>query len=129
MTLAVVPGYIPGHSGQEMYMYPLLGRFLQHRLLYVPARADGSAERGEGVPVDGAAWLAGLATEGVDAVVGLPGDSPELAWVRAHPELFRVQVEGKRGYSWLATVDRTALAAAVAGGGVRDGARLPVAAP
>jgi hypothetical protein len=117
LRVAVVPGLIPAHTGQEMYLYPLLGRHLQHRLVYVPTRADGSADRGGGVRPDVGVWLAGLVRGEIDAVVGLPGDSPELAWARARPDLFREQAEGKRGYGWLATVDRAAVVAVLAKGG------------
>jgi hypothetical protein len=81
--------------GHNWYRYPLLGRRLQNRVLYVPVTADGSVidyrlrERlAHRASLD--AWLRRLVDRRVDVVVSLaPRSTIEDFWMRKLPELFR----------------------------------------
>jgi hypothetical protein len=80
-----------GHNG---YLYPLLGRRLQNQLLYVTPTRDGSRlasnqpHLADAARLDPEAWINRLARLGVDHVVALPPEPPELAWMLARPRQF-----------------------------------------
>ena len=89
--------------GQSTYLYPLMGARLQNRLEYVPVTRDGEVidyrERERLVAaLDPDRWYARLVAGGYDALVVLPPVvTPELAYVRAHPDRFEPLAEGDRG--------------------------------
>lgn|GEM_PF-2930238 len=79
--------------GHHWYFYPLMGRSLQNRVIYVPPE-----------PPDLAAWKAGLDRAAVTHVFvqlnpTLPLDNParepaELGWLRARPDAFKLVDQG-----------------------------------
>ena len=81
--------------GHNWYRYPLLGRRLQNRVLYVPVTADGSViayrlreTLARRASLD--AWLRRLVARRVDAVASLaPRSTIEDFWMRKLPELFQ----------------------------------------
>lgn len=93
LRLAVTAGW--DGRGHNWYRYPLLGRRLQNRVLYVPVTASGElvAYRDADRPAEAAsvdAWLSRLLAARIDAVVSLaPRWTVEDAWARSAPELFR----------------------------------------
>ncbi|HPD17678.1 MAG TPA: glycosyltransferase family 39 protein [Planctomycetota bacterium] len=79
--------------GHHWYFYPLMGRRLQNRVVYVPPEPGGPA-----------AWKAGLDQAGVTHVFvqlnpALPPGDParepaEMAWIRARPDDFTLLDQG-----------------------------------
>jgi hypothetical protein len=93
LRVAVTAGW--DGRGHNWYRYPLLGRRLQNRVLFVPVTASGEPiDHREAERRAGAAsfrhWLTRLVAARVDVVVSLaPRWTVEDAWMRAVPELFR----------------------------------------
>jgi len=93
LRLAVTAGW--DGRGHHWHRYPLLGRRLQNRVLFVPVTAGGEVidHREAGRRAAAASfprWLARLVEQRVDVVVSLaPRWTVEDAWVRSAPELFR----------------------------------------
>lgn len=93
LRLAVTAGW--DGRGHHWHRYPLLGRRLQNRVLYVPVTAGGEViDYRDADRLAAAAsfrtWLARLDAARVDVVVSLaPRWTVEDAWARAAPELFR----------------------------------------
>jgi hypothetical protein len=91
--LAVTAGW--DGRGHHWHRYPLLGRRLQNRVLFVAVTADGEViDHREAARRAAAAsfrhWLARLVEQRVDVVVSLaPRWTVEDAWARSAPELFR----------------------------------------
>lgn len=85
LTIAAASGWdVPGH---HWLLYPLFGRRLQNRVVYVPPKASG--ERGTYVQnlveqaADGPIWLQRLHDKGVDVMFAVEPWPPELIWVAA----------------------------------------------
>lgn len=92
-TIAVAFGE-PRIPGITCFLYPLLGRRLQNRIVYIPPTRSGRiidyqllGELGE--ELDERAWLARLDASGADHLLISVPLTPEMAWVRAHPERFQ----------------------------------------
>ena len=107
--LAVSAGWANGRW--NWFLYPLLGSRLQNALVYVPITSDGEvidyrlAAEVE-ARKDFTSWLRRLVEEEIDYVVALAPAPPELAWLRAHPEIFRDAISAPRGGSEAYRVDR-----------------------
>jgi hypothetical protein len=93
----------PRIPGISCYPYPLLGRRLQNRIVYVPPTrsgriADYELLAGSGEELDERAWLERLDASGADHLVISVPWTPEMAWVMAHPERFQSagEAEGLR---------------------------------
>jgi hypothetical protein len=90
--LAVTAGW--ERVGHNWYQYPLLGRRLNNRVLYVPVARDGSVidhRQSEEIErrADFTTWLGRLVDENVDVVVSLaPRSTIEEKWMAAAPHLF-----------------------------------------
>jgi hypothetical protein len=108
--IAVTSG--PWVMADNWFAYPFLGRRLQNEVLYVPVSRDGvmrhfgSQEVNEAYlrAADFSAWLARLRQAGVTEVMSFSPPSVELAWMEAHPEVFR-RVIGDAGDWGLFTSD------------------------
>jgi len=84
----------PRIPGITCFLYPLMGRRLQNRIVYVPPTRSGHivdyqllGDQGE--ELDEAAWFARLGACGADHLLISAPLTPEMAWVRTHPERFR----------------------------------------
>lgn len=108
-------------SGQTVYLYPAMGRRLQHELIYVPICRNGAAIHLMFRPLgeecaDEPSWRERLLKSG--ATLLLAGSPPpiEIAWIRPHRDLFALVAvaQGNKGALYL--VDRANLAQAVAAG-------------
>lgn len=89
--VAVAPSwYLFGH---HWYLYPLMGRHLQHEVLYVPPSRSGEIidlrerERFR-AELDEAAWLERLRQREVGLVFVMVPPPVEARWIIAHPERF-----------------------------------------
>lgn len=89
--------------GHNWYLFPLFGDKLQHDVSYVPVTRSGAIKdyRDKAAvleDLDLEAWYRRLAAGGIDLVVVLPPlDTPELAYISAHPERFRLVAAGVGG--------------------------------
>jgi hypothetical protein len=131
LRLAVTAGW--DGRGHNWYRYPLLGRRLQNRVLYIPVTAGGEViDHHEADRLAAAAsfraWLARLVAARVDVLISLaPRWTLEDAWARAAPELFRpcgtsrgnlhaaFCLDRARAAAWLAAAASPASPAARAG--------------
>ncbi len=108
--LAVTAGW--NGVGDNWFRYPLLGTRLQNQIIYVPVTSDGSVvsfpDSAEG-KADFLAWLRRLAALQIDYVILLPPDPLEMAWVRDHPDLFRLAASGSHGWGHAYRVERYAV--------------------
>lgn len=117
LTVAVTAGW--DGIGHNWYRYPLLGRRLQNRLIYLPITADGRIIDYGGPPPDVAlscdAWLARVLDSPADYLVVLPPMPPESEWPTHLPTVFtneaRIPLFDARLYS------------------IHRGARRPTCAP
>ena len=103
-VLAVSPGW--DGVGHTQYLYPLMGRRLEHRLTYVPITREGNdvhlTAKQRDVAKDERAWLERLRAEKPAYLVGIWPDTPERAWVKANPEEFElIPLPGSASH-WLA---------------------------
>ena len=115
MSIAVAAG--TSTLNTHWFIHPLLGRRLQHRLLYLPTGLYYPDERDIASPQDfdraGQRWLAGLETGGVDAVMLHAPDPVERRWVEANPRSFELLSESEDGGSALYRFVRDEAPAAV----------------
>jgi hypothetical protein len=103
-VLAVSPGW--DGVGHTQYLYPLMGRRLEHWLTYIPMTRDGNdvdlTSKQRDSFKDEHAWLKRLRTENPAYLVGIWPDTPERAWVNGNPEEFElIPLEGSSSH-WLA---------------------------
>ena len=90
----------PKLHGNWCFIYPLMGRRLQNRIVYVPPTHSGRIVDYElletsGETLDEAAWLARLDASGAQALVLSIPWTPEMAWVRARPKRFQKVAESE----------------------------------
>jgi hypothetical protein len=91
-TLAVSAGW--DGVGHNWWLYPLTGRHLQNRLLYVPISADGTivdygVAPAQFPPTSCDAWVSRLQASQADYLVLLPPLPRETKWAEALPEVFQ----------------------------------------
>ena len=88
-TIAVAAGW--DGIGHNWYRYPLMGRRLQNRLIYVPVTESGEFVdygRSDRAGVSCNAWRRRLAASGAQYFLLLPPIPFEEAWIRALPGAF-----------------------------------------
>jgi hypothetical protein len=102
--IAVTVGW--EETGQNQFLYPLLGGRLQNRLSYVPITPEGrdsdlwhSDRRSR---ADAESWLRRVDALSPDYLVGLAPDTPERAWVEERPDRFRLLPVDPSGDNWIA---------------------------
>jgi len=120
LRLAATAGW--DRRGHNWYRYPLLGRRLQNRVLFVPVTTGGEpidhrdAER-RAAAASFRHWLARLVEQRVDVVVSLaPRWTIEDAWARSAPELFRACGTSRGNLHAAFCLDRDRAAAWLAAG-------------
>jgi hypothetical protein len=101
--IAVAAGWDPV-TGNNWFLYPLLGSRLQNEVLYVPPTVDGSvidyrrpSELRRRASLS--AWATALIAAEIDTVVLLAPPPPEAAWVTANPEVFELRTTSTDGSS------------------------------
>jgi len=104
-----VVAYVAGYTAPsyEWFRYPLFGRHLQNRVLYVSPRRDGQIPetwRGRSDPatLDADAWAARLRREGVQWVMLANPAPDEALLVRGRPDLFETVLVSPAGAYLLA---------------------------
>jgi hypothetical protein len=102
--IAVTVGW--EETGQNQFLYPLLGSRLQNRLTYIPITPEGrdshlwhSDRRSRADPES---WLQRLDALSPDYLVGLAPDTLEREWVEARPGRFRLLPVDPSGDNWIA---------------------------
>lgn len=80
-------------TGHNWFWYPLMGRYLQNVVTYVPVTRDGTVidyARAEQLAeqADFRSWLGNLLQQRVDTIVCLPPEPVESQWLRRHGDLF-----------------------------------------
>lgn len=124
--IAVTSG--PFQDADNWLAYPLLGRRLQHEVVYVPVSRDGgirhfvSEESGSETRLDGDfdRWRRRLDARGITRVMSFRPASLELRWMEEHPEAFR-RIAGEPGDWGLFAVATPAVAG---GAGARNARHL-----
>ena len=108
MSVAVAAG--TSTLSTHWFIHPLLGRRLQHRLLYLPTGLYYPDERRAASAQDfdraGQRWLADLETAEVDAVMLHAPDPVERRWIEVNPGSFELLGESADGSSALYRVAR-----------------------
>jgi hypothetical protein len=102
--IAVTVGW--EETGQNQFLYPLMGSRLQNRLTYIPITPAGrdsdlwhSDRRSRADPES---WLRRVDALSPDYLVGLAPDTPERDWVEARPGRFRLLPIDPSGDNWIA---------------------------
>jgi len=101
-VLAVSAGW--DGIGHNWYRYPLLGRRLQNRLIYVPISRDGSffdygLQPDSFPPTSCAAWRDRLLASQSEYLVLLPPLPPETAWAESNPASFQLEMDLGHGFA------------------------------
>ncbi|TNE51058.1 MAG: hypothetical protein EP343_05900 [Deltaproteobacteria bacterium] len=93
-TIAVTAGHLPQHD--NWFLYPWMGRYLQHQVLYVsPLRTKSVIDFQRGYHqrywklFDQKLWVKRLRQQGVTFVMALFPNSLELSWMSRRTDLFR----------------------------------------
>jgi len=98
-TIACTSGF--AMNGQTWYRYPLMGKRLQNKIVYIPPTTDGSLESllTDNPQLDPAKWIERLYAGGVHYLVMFFPQPAEAGWVDRLPQLFRLILvnQGDRG--------------------------------
>lgn len=94
-TIAVTAGW--DGIGHNWYRYPIMGRRLQNRLLYIPITEDGAfVDYGQtmlATAISCDAWLQRLMSSPAEYLLVLPPPPPEAQWVSALPAILVPELE------------------------------------
>lgn len=98
MTIAVTAGW--AGVGHHWLIYPLMGRHLQNRLVYIsPSQLGELVSYAPGLDsfkrVDTLLWIARMQEAGVDRVFVIMPAPPELAWIENNPDIFKLLQESE----------------------------------
>jgi hypothetical protein len=122
VTVAVSAGW--DGIGHNWYRYPLLGRHLQNRVLYVPITADGSfVDYGRTAPdtqLSCDAWLTRILASNADFLLLLPPLPPESGFADAVPQVFERKITIRPLQTALYHINRTAPLASCRPPGVKN---------
>jgi hypothetical protein len=122
VTIAVSAGW--DGIGHNWYRYPLLGRHLQNRLLYVPITADGSfvdyGRTGPDTQLSCDAWLTRILASKADFLLLLPPLPPESGFAEALPQVFERKITIRPLQTALYRINRGAPLASCLASGVKD---------
>jgi hypothetical protein len=94
-VIAFTGGFLAARAGQNWGRYPLLGSGLQNQVVYVPITSDESIvdywRPAEALAAfDPRAWLQRLRDRGVDYLIVLQPDPPEMRAVAEAPRVFEL---------------------------------------
>ncbi len=94
-TIAVTAGW--DGIGHNWYRYPIMGRRLQNRLLYVPITENGAVvdygQKTRSAPISCDAWLQRLLSSPAEFLLVLPPEPPEALWASAAPSVLVAELE------------------------------------
>ena len=94
-TIAVTAGW--DGIGHNWYRYPIMGRRLQNRLLYIPITESGAvidyAQNAAAAPISCGAWLRRLLSSSAEYLLVLPPAPPEADWARSVPAVLVPEME------------------------------------
>lgn len=94
-TIAVTAGW--DGTGHNWYRYPIMGRRLQNRLLYIPITQSGAlidyAQNAPAAPMSCGAWLRRLLSSSAEYLLVLPPEPPEAEWAPAVPAVLVPEME------------------------------------